>query len=105
VPVAEIPAVRPLNPYAPVVVQGWNRRPVGKAGAGETEPYFVTSEKDPTEFAEQLASAQHVAIPFVPSGQRMVVIYAWNEIAEGGILIPNVGERFEFLNKVKEVFP
>jgi hypothetical protein len=102
---------KPL-PYAPVVVQGFDRRPVGKAGGTSTEPYLV--KKTPELFAKQLTLAKAfvdnpgMRLPSSSAGgQRMVVIYAWNELGEGGHLIPvkGEGEKSVYLNKVREVFP
>ena len=101
---------KPL-PYAPVVVQGFDRRPVGKAGGTLPERYLV--KKTPELFAQQLTLARafvdnpDMRLPSSMGGQRMVVIYAWNEIGEGGHLIPNQGEgeKSEYLNKVREVLP
>ena len=109
-------------PYAPVVVQGWDRRPVGKAGGDcapdappdpreACEPYLV--EKTTDLFKEQLGLAKDFvheqATRFSDSfaaRHGMVLIYAWNEIGEGGHLIPNQaeGEKSEYLNTIGEVF-
>jgi hypothetical protein len=92
-------------PYVPVVIQGFDRRPVEKTD----EAHFVG--KTPELFAQQLQKAKafvddhsSMQLPSSTGGQRMVVIYAWNEIGEGGILIPNKDEGDTYLQQVGEVF-
>ena len=92
-------------PYAPVIVQGWDRRPLLKLG----EAYYVN--KTPRLFREQLRLARDfvddnpsMRLPSRRGGQRMVVIYAWNEIGEGGELIPTKRERDVYLRQVGRVF-
>jgi hypothetical protein len=36
--------------------------------------------------------------------ERVVLIYAWNEIGEGGALIPNRTDGYAYTNAVRRVF-
>jgi hypothetical protein len=36
--------------------------------------------------------------------ERIVLIYAWNEIGEGGALIPNRTDGYAYTNAVRRVF-
>jgi hypothetical protein len=36
--------------------------------------------------------------------ERLVLIYAWNEIGEGGALIPNRTDGYAYTNVVRRVF-
>jgi hypothetical protein len=36
--------------------------------------------------------------------ERIVLIYAWNEIGEGGALIPNRTDGYAYTNVVRRVF-
>jgi hypothetical protein len=85
---------RPALPYIPVATQGWDRRPweakngegLGK-GSG-VSPHFARGT--PAEFERYLTrmaewmDANRSGI----TKDRLGLIYAWNEIGEGGWLVP-----------------
>jgi Glycosyltransferase WbsX len=89
-------------PYMPVVSYGYDHRPIREA----REPvYFVN--RSPELFRQLLEKAKgfldrnpRMSI----AGQRMVVIYAWNELGEGGALIPTKAEGDIYLRQVDAVF-
>jgi NADH/NAD ratio-sensing transcriptional regulator Rex len=99
-------------PYAPVVIQGWDKRPVVPAVIPPDwvgDRYFIN--KTPEIFGEQLRLARDfldnnpsMRIKSTAGGQRMLVIYAWNEIGEGGELIPTLTEGDVYLNQLRTVF-
>ena len=35
---------------------------------------------------------------------KTILIYAWNELGEGGYIVPTVGEGFAYLDAIKKVF-
>ena len=85
---------RPDLPYIPVATQGWDRRPweakngegLGK-GSG-ISPHFARCT--PEEFETYLKSMAEWMDnhPKQVTKDRLGLIYAWNEIGEGGWLVP-----------------
>jgi len=81
-------------PYIPVATQGWDRRPweakngegLGK-GSG-VSPHFARGT--PKEFEEYLMRMADWmdANPAQATKDRLGLIYAWNEIGEGGWIVP-----------------
>ena len=81
-------------PYIPVATQGWDRRPweakngegLGK-GSGVSQHF---SRGTPAEFEDYLKRMAEWmdANPKLATKDRMGLIYAWNEIGEGGWLVP-----------------
>jgi hypothetical protein len=45
-----------------------------------------------------------LGIPVKGGRQKMLMIYAWNEFGEGGIMAPTKGEKYMQLEAVHEVF-
>ena len=94
------------KPYVPCVPVGWDPRPWK-----DTRPSF--SEPTDDEWFAALASVKHamdkspnLAIPISPGrSQKMILIYAWNEFGEGGILAPTQGNRSMPLHILKRAFP
>jgi len=87
-------ANRPVMPYLPVATQGWDRRPweakngegLGK-GSG-VSPHFARGT--PEEFEKYLKRMADWmdANPKQTTQDRLGLIYAWNEIGEGGWIVP-----------------
>jgi len=82
--------------YVPVVCAGFDRRPLDIPPEG----YFdaVTPEK----YRELLLAAKKFIAGSPNIG--LVLNYAWNEIGEGGMLIPTKANGDELVRQVKEVF-
>lgn len=82
-----------INPLCSV---GWDRRPWEDI---ETSVYYIN--KTPKRFCELLKNA----IDFVYSTDNpnpIVMIYAWNELGEGGYLVPTKGDPMgKYLKQVK----
>ena len=85
---------RPALPYIPVATQGWDRRPwEAKNGEGLGKGSGVSSHfgrGTPEEFEAYLArmAAWMEANPKQATSDRLGLIYAWNEIGEGGWIVP-----------------
>lgn len=84
----------PGQPYIPVATQGWDRRPweaPNGAGFGKGVPVSWYFEKaTPAQFGgllERMAQWMD-ANPALVTKDRLAIIYAWNEIGEGGWLVP-----------------
>jgi len=85
----------PEQPYIPVVTQGWDRRPWeapnGEGFGPKGVPVSWYFEKaTPEQFGgllERMAQWME-ANPLVVTKDRLAIIYAWNEIGEGGWLVP-----------------
>ena len=88
--------------YAPITIQGHDRRPVLKTN----ESYFIN--KTPALFNQQLQLAktfidQNPAL-WIDGTQKMIMMYAWNEIGEGGQVLPTVSESDAYLQEIEKVF-
>ncbi|OGV64860.1 MAG: hypothetical protein A2283_13885 [Lentisphaerae bacterium RIFOXYA12_FULL_48_11] len=85
---------RPAMPYIPVATQGWDRRPwEAKNGEGFGKGSTVTphfARGTPEEFENYLRRMTEWmdANPKKATPDRLGLIYAWNEIGEGGWLVP-----------------
>lgn len=82
------------QPFIPVVTQGWDRRPwEAKNGEGLGDGQFVSwffDKGTPEQFGNLLErlAAWMDANPAAVTKDRLAIIYAWNEIGEGGWLVP-----------------
>ncbi len=97
------------KPYIPTVIVGWDKRPwedaSGKGTGGAKQGWFYTG-RTPEHFKGFLKDAvkwmdDH---PDQTVPERLVFIYAWNELGEGGYLVPTKGDpKALYLKAVKEV--
>ncbi len=80
------------QPYIPEVTVGWDKRPwENKTGSGQGWYY---PDRTPEQFKGFLTDAitwmdEH---PTQTTRERFVLIYAWNELGEGGYLVPTKGD-------------
>lgn len=93
-------------PYAVNVVEGWDRR---AWLPNATEPYFVN--ETPQKFGQLLQQARDfldmnptVAFPSFSGPVAITTIYAWNELGEGGYLIPTKVDGDAYLQQGRKVF-
>jgi hypothetical protein len=99
----------PGLPCIPVVTQGWDRRPwEGPGGLGpKGSPVSAYFEgKTPQLFGGLLEQmAQWIeAHPDQVTRDRLALVYAWNEIGEGGWLVPcREDPQGEYLNAIRRV--
>jgi len=82
------------QPYIPVLSAGWDKRPwEGPTGLGQPEGWYYP-DSSPELFKGFLEDAIKWMDnnPNKTTKERIVLIYAWNEIGEGGYLIPTKGD-------------
>ena len=78
------------KPYIPLLTAGWDKRPwEGPDGLGQSEGCYYP-DSSPAQFKKFLTDAiqwmnDH---PKETTKEKVVMIYAWNEIGEGGYLVP-----------------
>jgi hypothetical protein len=92
------------KPYVPYVPSGWDPRPWG-----DPRPSFAFPTRDEWTAALRRVKAAldkypTLGIPAKDSRKKMLLIYAWNEFGEGGIMAPTHGEKAMKLEAVREVF-
>jgi Glycosyltransferase WbsX len=90
------------QPYIPVITLGWDQR----FSAREQETALVYTGRTPAAFTCYAAAARQWidTHPQRTVRERIVLIYAWNEIGEGGALIPNRTDGYAYTNAVRRVF-
>jgi len=82
------------QPYIPEVTVGWDKRPwEGLTGLGQQKGWYFP-DHTPEQFKSFLTDAitwmdEH---PTQSTKERFVLIYAWNELGEGGYLVPTKGD-------------
>jgi hypothetical protein len=84
----------PEQPYFPLVMAGWDVRPwEGPTGRGQ-QPGWYFPDRTPEKFADLLREAISWVdqYPQQTTAERLILIYAWNEIGEGGYLVPTKGD-------------
>jgi hypothetical protein len=85
---------RPDMPYIPVATQGWDRRPweakngegLGK-GSGISQHFARGTPEEFEAYIKRMADWMD-ANPKQTTKDRLGLIYAWNEIGEGGWIVP-----------------
>lgn len=94
------------TPYIPEVTVGWDKRPwEGPDGINAPEGYYFV-DRTPEQFEEFLRSAivwmdQN---PEQTTKERLITLYAWNELGEGGYLVPTKGDpEASYLKIVKKI--
>lgn len=97
------------QPYIPTVIVGWDKRPwedMTRKGQGGSREGWYYPDHTPEQFKNLLTDAvswmdRH---PEETTRERLLLVYAWNELGEGGYLIPTKGDpEASFLKKLKEV--
>jgi hypothetical protein len=90
------------KPVIPVITSGWDPRPW--PGTAKGSPYY------PDRTPKKFKIFCRLARDWIGSNEKSVVvpktvlIYAWNELGEGGYILPTVGEGYGYLKAIKEVF-
>jgi hypothetical protein len=94
------------QPYIPLLTSGWDKRPwENKDGLNQSQGWYYPNSS-PEKFKNFLKDAIHWMDdnPTKTTKERIVLIYAWNELGEGGYLIPVKGDPDAAkLKMVKEV--
>ena len=82
------------QPHIPVLTAGWDKRPwEGPNGQGTGEGWYYP-DSSPDQFKNFLTDAIQWMDnnPAKTTKERLVLIYAWNEMGEGGYLVPTKGD-------------
>ena len=94
------------QPYIPIVTVGWDNRPwEGPTGLGQNEGWYYP-DKTPEQFKNYLTSAIQWMDnnPTLTTKEKVVLLYAWNELGEGGYLVPTKDDpEASFLKQIKAV--
>ena len=86
--------------YIVPVIPGWDERPLKGKKA------YVRVGSTPQKFKKMLLNARRFIEKNAPSGlvERIIIIEAWNEFAEGSYIEPTMGWGKSYLEVIKEVF-
>jgi hypothetical protein len=92
------------KPYVPYVPAGWDPKPWR-----DPRPSFAFPTREEWTAALKRVKAAldlhpSLGIPAKEDRKKMLLIYAWNEFGEGGIMAPTRGEQEMKLQAVREVF-
>jgi Glycosyltransferase WbsX len=90
------------QPYIPVVTTGWDQR----FSSREQRRAFFYTGRTPQALTCYMAAARRWVDrhPTRTVPERIVLLFAWNEIGEGGALIPNRADGYAYTNAVRRVF-
>jgi len=95
------------QPYIPVINSGWDKRPwEGPKGLNNQPAGWYFPDSSPELFKNFLTDAIQWMDnnPTKTPKERIVLIYAWNELGEGGYLVPTKGDPdASYLKIVKKV--
>lgn len=91
-------------PYIPVVTSGFDLRYSSRSNEKSTA--IIYGGRTAAKFACFAVQARHWidTHPNQTTQERIVMIYAWNELAEGGAIIPTKQDGYGYANAVREVF-
>jgi len=93
------------QPYIPVATVGFDKRP-WENKTGSEQSWYYNTDRTPEQFKSILTDAnkwmdEH---PTRTTKERIVLIYAWNELGEGGYLVPTKGDpEASYLKVIKSV--
>jgi hypothetical protein len=92
-------------PFIPNITCGWDSRPwQGDGGGAPDGPWYVDDTPDLFKGFLRDAFSWMDNHPLQTARERIVCIYAWNELGEGGWLVPTVGDpNASKLKKIKEL--
>jgi hypothetical protein len=92
------------QPYIPEITVGWDKRPwEGPNGLNQKQGFYF-SNRTPKDFEAFLSDADNWMNehPDETTKERIVLVYAWNELGEGGYLVPTKGDpKGSYLKAIK----
>lgn len=90
------------QPYIPVITLGWDQR----FDLRGQHTAIIYTGRTPAQFACYAAAARRWVDrhPTRTTRERLVLVYAWNEIGEGGALIPNRTDGYAYANVIRQIF-
>lgn len=97
-------ATNSSKPYVPYVPAGWDPRPWHDPRASFAFPTRGEWTAALNRVKAALDLHPNLGIPTREGRKKMLLIYAWNEFGEGGIMAPTRGEQEMKLEAVREVF-
>ncbi len=92
------------KPYVPYVPGGWDPRPWRDPRASFAFPTRQEWIAALNRVKSALDRYSKLGIPVQGGRKKMLLIYAWNEFGEGGIVAPTRGNKEMKLEAVREVF-
>ena len=92
------------KPYVPYVPSGWDPRPWRDPRASFAFPTREEWTAALKRVKTALDKYANLGIPAKNGRKKMLLIYAWNEFGEGGIIAPTQGEKEMKLEVIREVF-
>ncbi|MCS7306543.1 MAG: glycoside hydrolase family 99-like domain-containing protein [Thermoguttaceae bacterium] len=95
----------PEQPFIPQVTVGWDKRP-WETGTDAPGAGWYYPDRTPEAFGQFLESAIQWMDknPDKTTAERLLLIYAWNELGEGGYLVPTAGDpTAKYLQMVRSV--
>jgi hypothetical protein len=92
------------KPYVPYVPAGWDPRPWRDPRPSFTFPTRQEWVAALGRVKAALDKYPQLGIPVNSGTKKMLLIYAWNEFGEGGIVVPTHGDREMKLEAVRDVF-
>jgi hypothetical protein len=94
------------QPFIPEITVGWDKRPwEGMTGLNQQSGWYY-SDRTPEQFKIFLKDAiiWMDKNPTKTTKERIVLVYAWNELGEGGYLVPTKGDPgASYLKVIKSV--
>lgn len=90
--------------YVPYLPAGWDPRPWKDPRARFAFPTREQWKEALTKVKDALQKHDRLGYPQIGGRQKAVLIYAWNEYGEGGIVAPTRGEGYMKLEVLREVF-
>ncbi|MGM0490773.1 MAG: glycoside hydrolase family 99-like domain-containing protein [Planctomycetota bacterium] len=90
-------------PYIPAVMAGWDRRPweQGKLPPEKLSGWYPDRSPKQVEEFVRLGVRWLDEHPNKATPQRLLLIYAWNELGEGGYLTPTAADGTDYLEAVE----
>jgi hypothetical protein len=92
------------QPYVPYVPSGWDPRPWRDHRASFAFPTRAEWTGALRSVKAALDKYPNLGIPAKDGRKKMLLIYAWNEFGEGGIVAPTEGGKEMKLEAIREVF-
>jgi len=90
------------QPYMPVITSGWDQR----FSYREQKTAIVYAGRTPAQFYCYAAAARRWvdAHPGRTVKERIVMVFAWNELGEGGAIIPTKADGFAYADALRRAF-
>jgi hypothetical protein len=92
------------KPYTPYVPSGWDPRPWRDPRASFAFPTRTEWTDALKRVKAALDQYPRLGLPAKEGRKKMLLIYAWNEFGEGGIVAPTQGDKEMKLEAIREVF-